>query len=436
MSVILALWLVVSGHARTLNHSDLPRRVWLGVTLNPTESGLVVGGTLVGGSAERSTLREGDQLVRLQEAPVPTMPALGAALRTHRVRERVTLTVMRNNAEVKVPLRLKGRPLEKANDLDIIYGSVEVESGTLATITLRPTGVRQPLPGIYFVQGLSCATIEHLQGPLQPVGELLYGLARAGYAVMRIQKAGMGDSTGKACTEVGFDEEVAGFLAGLRAFKADQRVDEERVVVLGHSMGGIQAPILAGKDAVAGIAVYGTGVTPWAEYLVDNERRQGRLGPETNLAELESHLRHVDRFQHQLLVEGRNLEAIVADHPELQEVAAATYPDGIHSYGRHVRFFQELGQRIPAQDWAKIKVPVLAMYGEFDIATSEAEHAYIVDIVNQAHPGHAKLQVFEGLFHGFNQRDSMSQVLEDPWSGPLGEDVLPTLLGWLDELPG
>jgi len=43
-------------------------------------------------------------------------------------------------------------------------------------------------------------------------------------------------------------------------------VDQDNVFIVGHSMGGVFAPILAAEFPVKGIAVYGTVVKTWTEY--------------------------------------------------------------------------------------------------------------------------------------------------------------------------
>ena len=42
---------------------------------------------------------------------------------------------------------------------------------------------------------------------------------------------------------------------------------------------------------------------------------------------------------------------------------------------------------------------MLAIYGSADFVTDEADHRRIVDIVNGAHPGNAKLDVIPGMDH-------------------------------------
>jgi dienelactone hydrolase len=76
----------------------------------------------------------------------------------------------------------------------------------------------------------------------------------------------MGDSEGPPCDSIGYEEELAGYRAALQALKAHRSVDPARVFLLGVSLGGVFAPVLANESAVAGIVAYGTLATAPSPY--------------------------------------------------------------------------------------------------------------------------------------------------------------------------
>ena len=61
---------------------------------------------------------------------------------------------------------------------------------------------------------------------------------------------------------------------GLKALAAYDFVDRDNIVIFGHSMGGVMAPLIAAEAPVKGIAVYGTVAKTWYEYFGENFRRQ------------------------------------------------------------------------------------------------------------------------------------------------------------------
>lgn len=73
-------------------------------------------------------------------------------------------------------------------------------------------------------------------------------LTRAGFAVLRYDKRGVGGSTGvyPTATTADFAADAAG---ALRFLKVDGRIDPARIGLLGHSEGGLIAPMVAAEDA-------------------------------------------------------------------------------------------------------------------------------------------------------------------------------------------
>lgn len=92
-------------------------------------------------------------------------------------------------------------------------------------------------------------------------------LTRAGVAVLRVDDRGVGGSTGSV--SVSTTAEFAGdVLAGVRFLAAQQRIDPDRIGLIGHSEGGIVGPLAASKSSDISFVVIlaGTGV-PGREVL-------------------------------------------------------------------------------------------------------------------------------------------------------------------------
>src|SRR5437764_11912538 len=94
---------------------------------------------------------------------------------------------------------------------------------------------------------------------------------------MRVEKSSMGDSEGPPCSTVDMEAERRGYIAGLKALKDYSFVDPNNTFLMGISIGGVQAPLIAEQVPVKGIVVINTVIKPFLEYLIDTRRRQNLL---------------------------------------------------------------------------------------------------------------------------------------------------------------
>jgi len=100
----------------------------------------------------------------------------------------------------------------------------------------------------------------------------MHAIGSQGFITMRVEKSGVGDSQGEPCASIGFSEELAGYRAALSALRSNPAVDPERIYLLGISLGGLFAPLLAADTPVAGISVFGTLFAPPPVYSGRSDR--------------------------------------------------------------------------------------------------------------------------------------------------------------------
>lgn len=85
-----------------------------------------------------------------------------------------------------------------------------------------------------------------------PYKKLAAALVKAGWAVARVAKRGLPPSTGDG-NDVVFADQVADNLAVVEALRKNPHIDARRIVVAGHSIGGLIAPKLATETSLAGL---------------------------------------------------------------------------------------------------------------------------------------------------------------------------------------
>jgi pimeloyl-ACP methyl ester carboxylesterase len=439
--VLLALFHPAAADvANGLSSADsLPRRALLGVTAEPTPDRHVRIAKLVPGSAAAlSELAVGDILLALNGSPVDSVATFLATMKSFTSGDHITCRVQRGGKEVNIEVTLGEWPREQPGDLEVLYDAVDTQEAKLRSLLTKPLGQAGKLPAILFLQGFGCASIEWPSSELNLTRELIYRLARAGFAVMRSEKSGVGDSTGAPCRDVGFRDEVALFVSALRKLKSYDFVDTENVFLFGHSAGGWVAPLVAATEPVKGIVVYGTVVRPFAEYFVDNRRRNLRLRSQPDLAQLEDEQRLVAQLLHYLFVEKRSVRETTTEHPELTTLAKKLFPqDDEHFAGlRSLQHVRELNDQNVARVWASLDIPVLALFGEFDIRTLPLDHEYIAALVNARHPGKGTWQVLPKMDHGFAVHPSLQESATHEFEGPFGEQVVQETVRWIQEMGG
>lgn len=314
------------------------------------------------------------------------------------------------------------------------YGVFATSDGArLRTIFSRPQAVNGRVPAIYFVQWLSCSTIELVE----PDGwtQLLSHLIKdSGYAVMRTEKSGVGDSEGPACDELDYVTEVRHHREALEAFLKREDIDPGRVFLFGASMGANEAPLIASKLPLAGIVAWGGGAKTWFERMLGFDRRALELGG-TPVTEISERMRKNAWFHAEYLLHGKTPAQIEASSPQLRGVwQGMVGTDAKNHYGRPFRYHQQAQLQDWPGAWSQITAPVLVMYGEYDWFEDADSHRLIADIVNSAHPGNARFRVVPGTNHHFSRFVSARQAFAETGGTKNGDEVAAIIIDWTKDV--
>jgi hypothetical protein len=209
-----------------------------------------------------------DIITKVNAMPITAPNQLPVAAKTLRENEKIEVSIVRNRKEMILKGTVIARPKETSTTADIIYGEFPYRNGYVRTIYKTLKG-KKPIGTIYFLQGLPCYSMDNFQ-QLDMTKQALDAMVNRGFAVYRMEKADMGDNTNQAaCETMGFDEELAMYIAGYKNLLTLQQVDTANIFLFGHSMGGVTAPLLAEKFQPKGVAVYGTVFKPWMDYMLD-----------------------------------------------------------------------------------------------------------------------------------------------------------------------
>ena len=285
--------------------------------------------------------------------------------------------------------RKEARPLQRIAGLETEYGAVRTSEGyRLRTILTRPSGSRQRLPAIFLTQWVSCNSLDfdgERPGLLRDIAQ------QSGTVLIRVERAGTGDSEGPACSELDYDTEVRHYREALDQLARHRWIDPGRIVIFGSSLGATTAPLVAQGRKVAGVVVQGGGAVTYLERMIAFDRfyleRSGKYAPGAIHEEMVKRI----AFHVEYLIGGKTPGQIARDRPDLAGVWAGTRggAEAPPHYGRPYAWHWQAAKKDFLEAWTKIGAPVLVFYGEYDQFEARHGHRLIVDTLNTLRPGSA-----------------------------------------------
>ena len=330
--------------------------------------------------------------------------------------------------------RKESKPLESLPGVDTEYGVVRTSEGVrLRTIITRPAGATGKLPAIFHTQAVSCGSLEPLPADRLSV---LGGLAqRSGMVLVRVERAGTGDSEGPDCSALDYDTEVRHYREAFDQIARHPWIDADRIVIYGSSLGSTTAPLVAQGKKVAGIMVQGGGGATYLERMINFDRlyleRSGKYRPEQIHDEMIKRI----AFQQLYLLGKKTPQQVELERPDLKGVWQ-TIRGGAEApphYGRPYAWHWQAADKNFLAAWAKIEAPVMVAYASYDQFEPPASHKVIVDTVNQLRPGTATLVPLNGYDHSVWRYPDEVAAYREEGGQRAPEALLEPMLAWLKE---
>lgn len=343
-------------------------------------SGTLLKRVFPGSSADNAGFTENDVLISMDEESIRNTGHFLELLKKHHGGDKVKISFYRKSKLNTTTITLLPKPMETSADYDIIYSSVWSGSNHLRTIITKPKG-GSIYPGVLLIGGVGCYSIDNASNPdILSIKMWVDSLTRNGFATLRVEKTGMGDSKGIPCNETDFNTEKQAFSEGLKQLKSLSYIDKENTFIACFSIGGVIAPLIAQQEPVKGIIVYGTVGRNWLEYELENSSRQGILADQP-ADSLDLYMRAEYIRLYGLYVEKKSPEQIIKEHPQ-------TKPN-FFDYPVRIEYFQQVADVNIRELWMNTKAKVLTMHGSSDFVSSAADHKLIAETVNHYNPGNA-----------------------------------------------
>ncbi len=391
--------------------NQLPRKASLGARLDFTEKGVQVT-SINAGTASSVKLKSDDIILEINGEKVTDYTSLLTAMQNKTAGKRATFLVERNKKKIQLKGEFVGRPFETSDFSEVIYDQAPFRDGLLRVIVNKPKSDGKH-PAMLFIPGYTCSSIDNLD-EIHPYKRIVDVFAKAGFVTLRIEKSGLGDSQNTPeCESCDLYDEIENFQVGLDKLKSLPYVDTNKIIIVGHSMGGIIAPALSAKNQVAGVIVYGTTAKSWFEYQIEMYRTQNLLA---GMEPLEYEKSIVDQYElnYRYFVKKEKLETL-AENPEFDSILRTSWAyDGQgRIFSRNAEYWRQIQDVPHLENWKNTKAKVLVQFGESDFqAFSRADHEQIVRTVNFYNQNNATLQTYPLTDHYFAQSGTMQEAYD------------------------
>lgn len=329
------------------------------------------------------------------------------------------------------------------NSEDVLFEN-EVDNIVLAgTLTYPKEG--KLFPAVILISGSGGQNRDEEIFNHKPFLVIADYLTRNGIAVLRFDDRGIGQSTGKqeGATSEDFAKDV---LAGVKFLKERNEIDRTKIGLIGHSEGGIIAPLAAvqSTDIAFIILMAGPGVPGYTILSAQNElimRSEGVSEDEIQKSlksqqEVFSILKNssTDNLEKELR------DKLSSEYQSLTDEEKAKLGDSITYIDMQTKilsspWFKYFLNHDPASVLVKVKCPVLAINGENDLQVPPKENLSAIKTALEK-GGNKNFEVLElkGLNHLFQTSDT-GKISE---YGQIEETISPlalqTILDWIKKI--
>lgn len=257
--------------------------------------------------------------------------------------------------------------------VEVSYRNAKAGITLAGTLAIPQTPRPAPFPAVLLITGSGAQDRDESLLGHKPFLVLSDHLVRKGIAVLRVDDRGVGASTGSM--ETATTEDFAGdVMAGIEFLKGRKEIDATRIGLIGHSEGGVIAPMVASQshDVAFIVLLAGPGVTGEEILYEQEELIQKAAG--ASAAELAAS-RAIQEKYYAVLKSG-------ADRPTMEtKLRALGNPQPEAILSNWFRFFLTYDPRPALQ---KTKCPVLAIGGERDLQVPARENLAAIEAALKA----------------------------------------------------
>lgn len=316
---------------------------------------------------------------------------------------------------------------------DVRIDNPDAEGVTLAGSLTLPEG-DGPFPGVVLISGSGPQDRDETVWTHQPFAVLADHLTRQGVAVLRYDDRGFADSTGDFASATSYD--FASDAAAVAEWMRNHPLIHS-VGLAGHSEGGLIAPIVAAEHSETAFIILLAGPgTPGHRFIIDqimansdamgidSEETRARVAVMETLVDAVRHARDQDSAEAAL--DGLLTEETLS----ILEVPADQKAVFISSMSRD--WYRELVNYDPAEWFARVDQPVLALQGTLDLQIVAEPNVAGLETLLADKPD-AQIVVLEGRNHLFQNAQTGLMTEYAQIEETFDPEVMALIADWINE---
>ena len=335
------------------------------------------------------------------------------------------------------------------NAEDVVYYNADSSIQYGATITI-PKG-KGSFPAILMITGSGQQNRDEEIMGHKPFAVIADYLTKKGYIVLRVDDRGMGKSTGdfKSSTSLDFMNDARVSLGYLRS---RSEVDKHKVGLMGHSEGGMIAPMIAANDRKIDFIVLLAGPGVKIEQLMEEQNAASLEKSGLSKEAIDSYLKLFKQLNKSLLTSANEDQLKAAVRKDVDDWKSKTPADFV-SATTHItdersekEFVNAVSRQIstnwykyfiaydPGINLRKLSCKALALNGEKDIQViAKSNLAGIKSSLEKSKSPAYSVMELQGLNHLFQHCQSCTIEEYAQIEETFSTDALQTIADWLNK---
>ncbi|MEI7905688.1 MAG: DUF3887 domain-containing protein [Candidatus Firestonebacteria bacterium] len=300
-------------------------------------------------------------------------------------------------------------------ETDVIIGSNEWKlPGTLAL----PNG-NGPFPAVILIHGSGPQDRDESIGPNKPFKDIAIGLASRGIAVLRYEKRTKEyqQKMARSSKTITLKEEITDdVLSACELLRKTDKIDKKRIILLGHSMGGMLIPRLGMLDKNAsGLIIMAGNTRPLEDLLIDQTRYIFSINNEIPQKEKDA----------QLAILLKQTDRIKRKNYDLN-TAESELPLGVSPI-----YWQDLQKYNPAETAKDLNQPLLILQGDRDYQVTQLDFEGWQ--TNLKGKNNVEYKLYPKLNHLFMEGQGKSTPQEYSLENHVADYVINDIANWINK---